>query len=148
MSTNLTKFGSKTPKSAIHKSESQKLHQSFEVKASEEILSGSPVQIEADGTISNYLGTGIYIGIAITDSKDSAYTAGQVKEVTVMVTGYAIVYGISAAAAGTGYVKPTEKPTNGSAYTKYAVAADADPKNFIALNKTTGIDEVVMILVK
>lgn len=46
-----TKFGGTTPRVVIYKSESQKLHQAFPVKASVKIYAGNPVAITTDGTI-------------------------------------------------------------------------------------------------
>ena len=46
-----------------YKSESHKLHQAFPVKKDEVILQGQPVQLNNDGTIQAYFGTGIYLGI-------------------------------------------------------------------------------------
>lgn len=55
----MTAVGSKTKQTVIYKSESHKLHQAFPVKKDEVILQGQPVQLNTDGTIQAYFGTGI-----------------------------------------------------------------------------------------
>ena len=92
----MTAVGSKTKQTVIYKSESHKLHQAFPVKKDEVILQGQPVQLNTDGTIQAYFGTGIYLGIAVTDTQYPAYPVGEkIPEVTVMVEAFAIVYGVA-----------------------------------------------------
>lgn len=146
--------GQPTPQTVIYKSESHKLHQAFPVKANEVILQGNPVKLEANGTISNYFGTGLYLGIAVTDSVYPAYPPQeQGYEVTVMIEGFAIVYGLSGEAfTSAGAVLPNKQDED-SQYVTYmlddeeASTTKANPK-FIALNKTTAVDELVQILIR
>lgn len=101
--TPLTKFGQKTPKAEIYKSESHKLCHAFPVKVTsnvmETILTGSPVNLNTDGTVSPCTSTPYLncIGIAVTDSPTPAYGAQRnyPVEVTVMMDGYAIVTAIA-----------------------------------------------------
>lgn len=142
----LTLGGKNTPKVVTYKNESHKLCQAFSVKTNDVIHEGEPVQLNADGTISPYVGTGVYIGIATSFSSNSPYPH---KEVTVMVSGFAIVYGISKAALNPGYVVPDSAVT-GTQYTKYAVSPGETPaaSNFICLTKVTGADELIQVLIK
>ena len=109
----LTLYGQKTPRVSIYKHESHKLHQAFNVKEGATIVQGMPVALtkEGDGNlpvIEPYTGTGVYLGIAVTDSVTPAY-AGQrayPMEVTVAVEGFAICHYAAAAAIVPGWVKP------------------------------------------
>ena len=65
----MTIMGASTPKPVIFKSESHKLHQAFLVADGKTILQGMPVKLNTDGTIEPYYGTGVYIGIATTNSE-------------------------------------------------------------------------------
>lgn len=138
----MTLIGVKTPQTVVFKSESHKLHQAFVVKKDAVIVQGMPVQLETDGSISPYLGEGVYLGVAMTDSVFPAYPGN---EVTVAVEGFCIVYGVSSAALEAGYVVPEALPEK-SMYVPYAASSDATA--FIALNATEGEDELVQILVK
>ena len=107
--TPMTLVGQKTPRAVIYKSESHKLHQAFCVKSATKIVKGQPVKLEADGTISPYTGTGVYLGIAVTDNVNPAYQAQRNSpvEVTVMVEGFAIVNWVAAAdSTPAGYLTP------------------------------------------
>lgn len=143
----MTILGEQTPQAVIYKHESHKLHQAFKVKEGETIIQGQPVKLESDGTISGYTGTGLYLGIAITNSETPAYPQPSV-EVTVAVEGFMVVYGVSEAAISScGAVKPSA-PAADSLYVKYSTdTVSTDPK-FIALNTTSAADELVQILVK
>jgi hypothetical protein len=145
--TPLTLVGQQTPRAVIYKSESHKLHQAFSVKSGDTVVKGQPVKLNEDGTISPYTGTGIYLGLAVTDSVYPAYQAQRnfPVEVTVMVEGFAIVNWVSAAASLTaGYVTPGDLLNN--RYVK--AAASTAETNFIALNPADEANEVVQVLVK
>ena len=145
--TPMTLVGQKTPRAVIYKSESHKLHQAFCVKASTKIVKGQPVKLETDGTISPYTGTGIYLGIAVTDNINPAYQ-GQRNfpvEVTVMVEGFAIVNWVAAAeSTPAGYVTPGATLLN-DRYVK-GTTSSSETK-FIALN-AGDTNEVIQVLVK
>ena len=135
--------GVKTPQAVIYKSESHKLHQAFVVKNEETIIQGQPVMLNADGTISPYVGgEGVYLGIAMTDSVYPAYPGN---EVTVMVEGFAVVYGLSRNNVDAGYVAP-EALSEGDMYVHYATSGEES--HFIALNKTTEGDDLIQVLVR
>lgn len=139
----MTKVGAVTPRVVIYKSESHKLHQAFKVRSGDTIVAGQPVMLNTDGTISPYLGTGLYLGIATTNSETPAYNDD---EVTVMCSGFAVIYGLSNGAITPGAVKPASRE-EGSQYVKWATDPEGG-NNFIALNSTTGADELIQILVK
>ena len=135
--------GVKTPQAVIYKSESHKLHQAFVVKNDETIIQGQPVMLNADGTISPYVGgEGVYLGIAMTDSVYPAYPGN---EVTVMVEGFAVVYGLSRNNVDAGYVDP-EALSEGDMYVHYATSEEET--HFIALNKATEGDDLIQVLVR
>lgn len=138
--------GVKTPQAVIYKSESHKLCQAFPVKEGQTIIQGQPVALNNDGTIQGYAGTGIYLGIAITDSEFPAYPGN---EVTVMMEGFAVVYGIATAAVVTGYVTPSV-PDEDSLYTKYANTASSGTtaSNFIAISAADAANDLIQVLVK
>lgn len=144
---NLTKWGQKTPRVVIYKSESHKLHQAFGVKEGETIVKGQPVAIEKDGTISPYKGTGVYLGIAVTDNVSPAYLAqrGFPVEVTVMVEGFAVVNGVAKVALEAGYVT-TDGTLLNSRFTNYS-ASETETK-FIALNSADAQGDLIQVLVK
>lgn len=145
--TPMTLVGQKTPRAVIYKSESHKLHQAFCVKADTKIVKGQPVKLETDGTISPYTGTGIYLGIAVTDNINPAYKAQRnfPVEVTVMVEGFAIVNWVAAAeSTPAGYVTPGADLLN-DRYVK-GTTSSSETK-FIALNAGDA-NEVIQVLVK
>lgn len=145
--TPMTLVGQKTPRAVIYKSESHKLHQAFCVKAATKIVKGQPVKLETDGTISPYTGTGIYLGIAVTDNINPAYQAQRnfPVEVTVMVEGFAIVNWVAAAdSTPAGYVTPGAALLN-DRYVKGTTSASET--KFIALN-AGDTNEVIQVLVK
>ena len=145
--TPMTLVGQKTPRAVIYKSESHKLHQAFCVKADTKIVKGQPVKLETDGTISPYTGTGIYLGIAVTDNINPAYQAQRnfPVEVTVMVEGFAIVNWVAAAeSTPAGYVTPGADLLN-DRYVK-GTTSSSETK-FIALNAGDA-NEVIQVLVK
>ena len=144
----MTLMGVATPKTVIHKSESHKLHQAFPVKSGDVIIQGMPVQINADGTISPYYGTGVYIGVAITDSEYPAYDKNNgYVEVTVAVEGYIIVCGLAQAALNAGAVIPAELKDD-NRYVSYKTATDTDNPKFIALQKAESADELIHVLIR
>lgn len=145
--TPMTLVGQKTPRAVIYKSESHKLHQAFCVKAATKIVKGQPVKLEPDGTISPYTGTGIYLGIAVTDNINPAYQAQRnfPVEVTVMVEGFAIVNWVAAGdSTPAGYVTPGAALLN-DRYVK-GTTSPSETK-FIALN-AGDTNEVIQVLVK
>ena len=143
----LQKIGYKTPKAAIFKSESQKLHNSFPVKSGSTIYPGQPVAIDADGTISPYTeSTQNYLGIAVNSSLHPAYPAlPDAPEVTVMVEAFAIIYGIANTSITVGPVMPTTEVDAETGLVKYGPSSDV--KNFIAINPGESGD-LIQILVK
>ena len=143
----LTLLGSKTPRAVIYKSESHKLHQAFCVKSATKIVKGQPVKLEADGTISPYTGTGVYLGIAVSDNVNPAYQAQRnfPVEVTVMVEGFAIVNWVAAEeSTPAGYLTPGSDLLN-NRYVK-ATKSVAETK-FIGLNEADS-NEIIQVLVK
>ena len=68
-------------------------------------------------------------------------------EVTVMMEGFAVVYGLSNGEIKASYVIPdkTANPAEDSQYIKYNQAIDSP---FIALNTATAAGELIQILVK
>lgn len=151
----LLKSGTKTPRTKLYKSESHKLCHAFPVASNEVINEAEPVALLANGTIKALSkltageATSPYVGIATSFSNNNPYPSYPVSgnaEQTVMVSGFAITYGVAKTPGLTnaGYVKPTSAPiTNG--YTEYEPSAT--PTNFIALHPaSTG--GLVQILVK
>lgn len=154
--TPMTLMGQKTPRASIYKHESHKLHQAFPVKVTdsvaEKIVKGQPVKLNTDGTISPYNGSGIYLGIAVTDSINPAYAAQRnyPMEVTVMMEGFAIVNWVSGASQITaGYVNTDGSLLNGK-YVKATNTATSGttPSNFIAITTADEVNEVIQVLVK
>lgn len=147
--TPLTLVGNATPRAVIYKHESHKLHQAFSVKSGETIVKGQPVALETDGTISAYSGTGLYLGIAVTDSIYPAYAAQRnfPIEVTVMVEGFAIVNWCASAALSAGYVTPSSTLVN-NRFVSAAAAAQNTTTNFIALNAADEANDIIQVLVK
>lgn len=149
----MVRVGSPTPQTVIFKSESHKLHQAFPVAKESNgdnkvIVSGQPVKLNTDGTIEAYFGTGIYLGIAVTNSEHPAYPAGELgHEVTVAVEGFMVVYGTAAGEVNAGPVKPSSLPED-SQYVQYAVDADATDPKFIAITPATEAGELIQVLVK
>lgn len=155
--TPLTLMGSKTPRAVIYKTESHKLCQAFNVKVTDSvqatIVKGQPVKLETDGTISPYTGTGIYLGIAITDTINPAYRAQKdfPIEVTVLMEGFAVVNWVAAADNQTAGYVATDGTLVNNRYVKAAASVDQSsavvPTNFIALN---GGDEgdIIQVLIK
>lgn len=150
--TPLTIQGQKTPKVQIYKSESHKLHQAFAVKLTEAgtpevIVKGQPTKLNTDGTISAYTGTGVYLGIAVTDSINPAYGAQRnyPVEVTVMVRGFAVVNMVAAAAQNAGYVTPTSTLLNNRFVTAGASSGGA-VTNFIAITPATAANDVIQVI--
>lgn len=154
----MTAVGSKTKQTVIYKSESHKLHQVFPVKKDKVILQGQPVQLNPDGTIQAYFGTGtgtgIYLGIAVTDTQYPAYPVGEkIPEVTVMVEAFAIVYGVAGEKMSTcGAVLPN-KLDEDSIYVTYVLDSEvastikANPK-FVNLNTAAAINDLIAVMVR
>lgn len=146
------KVGYNTPRAAIFKSESHKLHQAFPVKEGESVIQGQPVVLNTDGTIQGFKSTDAVkniIGWAATDSINPAYKESKQHgpiEVTVMVRGYAIIWGVSKAALTTGPVKPTGAKSDNT-YAEYE--ADSTTAAPIAYNLTpaSSAGDLVQILV-
>lgn len=142
--------GKPTSQTVIFKSESHKLHQAFPVKKGVTIVQGAPVKLNNDGTIENYLGTGTFIGIAVTDSTYPAYpqTPAGMVEVTVAVVGYMVLYGVANAALDAGPVLPAVSPAEDELYVKYkSDSAEVHPA-FISLDKADGEGDLIQILVR
>lgn len=155
----LRKVGIPTPQTVIYKSESHKLHQAFPAKKVDGvpivILPGMPVKLNTDGTIQPYVGTGIYIGMAVTDSQNPAYPEGALgPEVTVMVEAFAVVYAKASADSGDtldcGEVVPTaiadddfyvpyEAPESGS---------ESDHPQFINITPGAADGELIQVLIR
>ena len=146
---NLTLRGGKTPRTVIYKSESHKLHQAFNVKAEATIYMGQPVALHTDGTIYPYAGTGIYIGVAVTDSINPAYGAQRdfPIEVTVAVSGHMIVNMSASAALSAGYVAPSGSVVS-TRFPAVAAAAANTETHFIALNAASAAGDLVQVLCK
>lgn len=163
----LTLYGDKTPRVAIYKHESHKLHQAFHVKTDAKIVQGMPVALTTEGAdnapvIEPYTGSGVYLGVAVTDSVTPAYKAqlNYPIEVTVAVEGYVICYYAAAGAITPGWVKP--KVTSGAVvlydnrYTEVEMSVDGSSNpaetNFIALDvaaaPSSGVCELVPVLVR
>lgn len=160
--TPLTIVGQKTPRTQIYKHESHKLHQAFNVHVNSEthvmdtIVKGQPVKLNSDGTISPYAGSGVYLGIAVTDTINPAYKAqyGYPIEVTVMMEGFAIVNWVAGAASvSAGYVT-TDGSLLNSRYVKATNTTTPEgesaptPSNFIALEAATALSQIIQVLVK
>lgn len=150
---NFQKFGYNTQRAAIFKSESHKLNQAFPVKKGESVIQGQPVVLNSDGTIQGFKTTDNIkniIGWASTDSKNPAYGEsrqhGEI-DVTIMVKGFAIIWGVSKAATVAGPVKPTGAKDADGIYSEYDV--DTTSTNPIAFNLTpaTAAGELIQILV-
>ena len=124
------------------------------VKKDEVILQGQPVKLNTDGTIQAYFGTGIYLGIAVTDTQYPAYPVGEkIPEVTVMVEAFAIVYGVAGEEMSTcGAVLPN-KLDEDSIYVTYmlddegASTTKANPK-FVNLNTAAAINDLIAVMVR
>lgn len=139
--------GQPTPQTVIYKSESHKLHQAFPVKSGEILVQGQPVKMFKDGTVGAYFNddNGFYLGIAVTDSIYPAYPPQeQGYEVTVMVEGFAVIYGLSNGKIEAGPVAPAELSED-SQYVKYNQGVDG---KFLAISTATVADELIQILVK
>lgn len=147
------KVGYNTPRAAIFKSESHKLHQAFPVKEGESVIQGQPVVLNTDGTIQGFKPTDAVkniIGWAATDSINPAYKESKQHgpiEVTVMVRGYAIIWGVSKGTLTTGPVKPTGLKDADNTYAEYD--ADSTTAAPIAYNLTpaSAAGDLVQILV-
>ena len=152
-----TKFGGTTPRVAIYKSESHKLHQAFLVKDSVTIYAGNPVAITNDGKIDllTKANEANYLGIAVTDNINPAYkgsaNVGPV-EVTVAVQGFMIINAISETDLDAGPVEiGTGMDANANHFAKFKTLTQADaathPVNFISLTKASK-DGLIQVLCK
>lgn len=147
----MVRTGSPTPQTVIFKSESQKLHQAFPVAKGTDgkpkvIVAGQPVKLNTDGTIEAYFGTGLYLGIAVTNSEYPAYPEGNLGfEVTVMVEAFAVIFAHASAAVTPGYVVP-EKLEADSQYVTYKTSDEAT--NFIAISSASEAGELIQVIVK
>ena len=111
-------------------------------------------KLNPDGTIQAYFGTGIYLGIAVTDTQYPAYPVGEkIPEVTVMVEAFAIVYGVAGEEMTTcGAVLPN-KLDEDSIYVTYmlddeeASTTKANPK-FVNLNTAAAINDLIAVMVR
>ncbi|MEG1415650.1 MAG: hypothetical protein RSC49_03500 [Clostridium sp.] len=156
---NMTQFGDKTPGVVIFKSESHKLHQAFPVKKGEKVIKGQPVVINTDGTIQGFKAGDVLskiIGWAVTDSEFPAYQESKQHgpvDVTIMVSGYAIVYGVSKGALDAVPVKPTGSLDSTKRFAEYEATAEATESTpadrIVAVNLTpaTAAGELIQILI-
>ena len=136
--------GTPTPKTVVYKSEAHKLHQAFTVAEGKTIVQGQPVKLLEDGTIDVFKGAAgeIYLGIAMTDSLTPAYPG---KEVTVAVSGFAVVYAqAKEASLKAGYVTPGDVADN--RYVEYTTSASAT--NFIAITPGSDAGDLIQVLIK
>lgn len=142
-------LGTKTKKAVIYKHESHKLHQAFSVKEAEEstIDAGNPVMLNTDGTISNYNGTGLFVGIAMTPGDANVYPPSTLgKEITVAVRGYMVVRAVAnAPIEATAYLEPVE-PHATEPYFTYKAAAAGETK-FVALSMAAAAGDLIEILI-
>lgn len=139
-------IGNKTPRSAVYKSESHKLHHAFNVKSSKTIRKGQMVVIEEDGTIAPFESDSKLdkvIGVAVTDSINPAYAETKQHgpiEVTVSLIGHAIVWGAAGEASlPAGPVKPNGQLDSTNQYAKYTKVTVDDTTyagNIRAINLT------------
>lgn len=152
----LRKVGVPTPQTVIYKSESHKLHQAFPAKKTDgvvvEIVPGQPVKLNTDGTIEPYAGSGIYLGIAVTDSQNPCYPDGELgPEVTVMVEAFAVIYGVVATgvsgALACGYVAPGEKAAD-EAYVPYDATSQGAESHFVNITPGSETGELIQVLVR
>lgn len=140
------KVGESTKPAVIYKSESHKLHQAFPVKKGDTVVQGQPVKLNTDGTISPYTGQDgeVYLGIATTYSKYPCYPPTEHGvEVTVMMSGYAIVRGVAGGDINPGYVNVS---TMAGQYQTY-VASTGAKTPFIAIQKVLA-EDLVYVLVR
>lgn len=146
----MTLFGEKTPRTVIYKSESQKLHQAFPVKASTKLYKGQLAAIDEAGYVIPYTGAEgqVYLGLAVTDSINPAYQPQRdfPAEVTVMVEAFALVNMVSKEAlTKCGYVKPT----TGMLFERFPIVeASTDETKFINISLTDEANELVSVLVR
>lgn len=142
-------LGQRTKKVVIYKHESHKLHQAFSVKEAEEntILSGNPVMLNADGTISNYEGTGLFIGCAITPGAANVYPPSSLgKEITVAVRGYMIVRAIASEDIDATQYLAVDGIHETEPYFQYKKSAENAETKFVALSKATAGDLVEILI--
>lgn len=143
-------LGAKTKKAVIYKHESHKLHQAFSVKEAEEetIDAGNPVMLNTDGTISNYDGTGLFIGIAMTPGAANVYPPSTLgKEITVAVRGYMIVRAVAAETIdATQYLEPAGVHAT-EPYFTYKKTATATETKFVALSQAAAEGDLIEILI-
>lgn len=154
----LQRVGVPTPQAVIYKSESHKLHQAFPVKKTGEVVAeivpGQPVKLNSDGTVEAYAGSGIYLGIAVTDSRHPVYPEGALgPEITVMVEAFAVVYGTvkelpdATTSLPCGYIAPAAK-TADEAYVPYAASAGGAETKFINITPGADVDELIQVLIR
>ena len=122
------KVGTQTPPVAIFKSESHKLHHAFPLEDSEKVVQGQPVVLLSTGTVRGFKNgdsLSAIIGFAVTESSHPAYQPSRQHgpiDITVAVSGHAIVHAISGAALVAGPVKPTGGLDSTGKYAEYIQA--------------------------
>ena len=142
------KKGIQTPRTPIYKSESHKLHHSFEVADGVIIYPGYPVFIDATGKLITDPTAGRpFIGIAVTGNINPCYTHEPIR-VTVMVRGYIIITGCAAAALAAGTVLEPTTATTSTPFRFNFQAATGGDNAFIALSEATEVGDEIFILVK
>lgn len=148
-----TALGDTPIKEVIHKHESHKLHQAFNVVDDVTINQGDPCYLMPSGLIQSWTSgvepaNGIFIGVAVTDTLTPAYNESRQRgpiEVTVAVAGYIILWGEASGNLGTNslYVQPSGRST---ATPQLLTWDEASESKFVALYPvSTG--ELVQILV-
>jgi len=158
----MTKFGDRTPSVIVFKSESHKLAHSFPVKSGETVKKGQPVVLNTDGTIQGFKNGDALnkiIGYAINDSATPAYQASKqygAVEVTVSVSGQAIINAVAGVELTAGPVKPTGAMDSTGRFAKYIQTSAGDltltppvlPEKAIAiaLNEADADGDLIQIL--
>ena len=145
--------GGVTPRSAIYKSESHKLHHAFPLANGKNVAQGQPVVLLADGTVKGFeSGDSLekVIGYAATNSINPAYQPSRQHgpiDITVAVSGHAVLYGVSGGAINAGEgIKPNGSLDTTGKYTVYVGAVAPDRVVAIALNPATEAGEVIQLL--
>lgn len=147
----MTRFGEKTPRAVIYKSESHKLHQAFCAKENKVIHQGMPVALDTDGNIEPYIpggnGSQVYLGIAVTDNINPAYQFQRnfPVEVTVAVEAFMVVNWVAKNAMKCGYVKPTDNLL----IDRFITAETSDDETkFISIVPADEANDIIQVLVR
>lgn len=150
----MTILGDAPVKEVLHKHESHKLHQAFNVVDGETINQGDPCYLMPSGSIQAWTESsepsgGIFIGIAVTDSITPAYEANRQRgpiEVTVAVRGYIVLWGeASADIANASYLAPSGRSTEAPQLLTWETSTIGETKMVALFPVESG--ELVQILV-